>query len=138
MSSHCRLSVRLVHGSNTDEQAIIKPNYYCWCSSFSAYFHSPEFFSCLVRSGRVSGSLQPLPRTSSGSALNALAKRRTKNTRKGNTNCIKTMQKAHIWDFLGLKAITEHSWHCCKIKKGKKLWQILTLDDFFIISHEAL
>lgn len=84
------------------------------------------FFSHL--SGPVLGSLQPLLRTSHGSVLNVLAKRRTKNTRKGNTNYTETMQRqAHIWDIRGLEALTEHLWHCCKIKK---LWLIVTLNDF--------
>lgn len=124
LSSHCRhrwLSVNGISLSTADPfWTLPPPDRQKERASSSAYFHSPEFCSCLVHSGRVSGSLQPLPRTSSGSALNALAKRRTKNTRKGNTNCIKTMQKAHICDFLGLKAITEHSWHCCKILKKRK------------------
>lgn len=49
------------------------------------------------------------------------------------------MQKAHILDFFGLQAITEHLWHCCKIKKESlKLWLILTSDDFLMMSAMML
>lgn len=82
--------------------------------------------------GLVLGSSLPLLRISHGSVLNVRARRRTKNTRKGNTNRIETMQKAQTLDCVfGPGAITEHSWHCCKIKKrSQKPWLMLTHNDF--------
>lgn len=68
--------------------------------------------------GLVSGSSQRPLRTSSGSALNVPARRKIKNTRKGNTNRIETMQK-HILDCFGLKPSMNTHGTAVKLKKKK-------------------
>lgn len=56
-------------------------------------------------------------------------------TQEKETQTTLRLCKKHIfWTFSGLKAITEHSWLCCKIiikKKKFKLWLMLITDDFF-------